>query len=122
MRIDDGRARLVGWIVLACAAAGPAIGLWLMARPPRSAAVREWLPGVLILGSPLLAALLARLAMGAHQAHANLMAEDLEAWERRATRRPGGGVSTVLPTLVFPFIYLLASPEQRRLRRYLRRR
>jgi hypothetical protein len=60
--------------------------------------------------------------MGAHQAHANLLAEDLEVWDRRAQPRSGGGLAAALPTLVFPFIYLLASPEQRRLRRYLRRR
>ena len=121
MRIDDTRARLIGWIVLACALAGPAIGLWLLASLPGAAAVREWLPGVLILGSPLLSALAARLAMGAHQAHVNLMAQDLDVWDRRAKPRSGDGLAAALPTLVFPFVYLLASPEQRRVRRYLGR-
>ena len=122
MRIDDARARLIGWIVLVWVFVGPAIGLWLLVRSPQADGLSEWLPGVFILGSPLLAALVAFLAMRGHQAHASLMAEDLDAWDRRAKPRPGGGPADALPTLVFPFVYLLVGPEQRRLRRYLRRR
>jgi hypothetical protein len=121
MRVDDARARLIGWMALAGVFAGPAMALWWLAVS-RPAGVPDWLPFVLILGSPLLSALLARLAMSAHQAYARLLAEDIEAWDRRAQPRSGGGLAAALPTLVFPFIYLLVSPEQRRLRRYLHRR
>jgi MFS family permease len=122
MWIDDGRARQIGWVTLGMVIAGPLAGFAILLLSEAGISLDGWKTAVLVGGVPLAGCLIAFVAMCAHQAHANLTKADLDAWERRSTRRSQGGLVPVLQTVAFPFIYLLASPEQRRLRRYLHRR
>jgi hypothetical protein len=112
VRISDKTATRVGLVTLCTVVAAPIafIGAMLLSHEyPRL--IKGWVFPAVLLGIAFLAWSIAHFAMIAHQQQSGSVSPaDIEDWDRRQDTKLGGLV---------PFIYLLASPEQRRVLTYL---